>query len=64
MTPEELTAKLNQIDTTASQEERVRLLEEIKLVLRDANAELRTAYDEARVALDEEKMKKAQAALQ
>lgn len=64
MTKEELIAQLNQIDSTASQEERVKMLEQIQSVLHDANAELQKVYTETRAGLDAEKMKKAQTVLQ
>lgn len=64
MTKEELVAKLNQINSTVSQKERVELLEEVHIALRGANAELQKVYTETRAGLDAEKIKKAQTALQ
>lgn len=64
VTKEELIAQLNQIDSTVSQEERVRTLEQIQSALRDANAELQKVDTETRAGLDAEKIKKAQTALQ
>lgn len=48
MTKEELTKKLKKINDTYSQVERVKLLEEIKSMLKDANQEMKDLYNKTK----------------
>ncbi len=51
MTKDELLKKLKEIDGTYSQEERVKLLEEISNMLKDANQELKDLYTKTKIEI-------------
>lgn len=52
MTKEELSKKLQEIENAYSPEERVKLLEELNNILRDANQELKDLYAQTREEME------------